>query len=111
MKIILIIFFVLLQIIFFTHNGITEDWKKKLEEGGYIKTEEERKREFEEKQYEWEQQRIENEKKEEEMREERENLENTAEIIELGDNLYKKVYYNGEEHLCIRNLYKEDECY
>ena len=73
-----VIFFFLLQIIFSTHNGITEDWTiKKLEEKGFIMSEEERKREFEEQRRETEERW---KKQEEEMKEKQEYLENTKTI-------------------------------
>ena len=103
-----VIFFFLLQIIFSTYSGITEEWTiKKLEEKGYIKSEEERKREFEEQRREREERW---KKQEEEMKEEREYLENTKTIKDEGDGVYRKIYKNGSQYLCIKHQLGYEIC-
>ena len=107
-----VIFFFLLQIIFSTYNGITEEWtRKKLEEKGYIKSEEEFKREFkreiEERSREW---KRELEEREKEMKEEREYLENTKTIKDEGDGVYRKIYENGSQYLCTKQSLGYEIC-
>ena len=99
-----VIFFFLLQIIFSTHNGITEDWTiKKLEEKGYIKSEEEWKRELEE-------QRREREEKKKEEQEYQEYLENTKTIKDEGNGVYRKIYEDGSQYLCIKQSLGDEIC-
>ena len=96
-----VIFLFLLQIIFSTHNGITEDWTiKKLEEKGYIKSEEEWKRELEEQRRE----------REEKKKEEQEYLENTKTIKDEGNGVYRKIYEDGSQYLCIKQSLGDEIC-
>ena len=89
-----VLFVFLLQIIFLTPYGLTEektyDWSKKSEELMKEMKEERKEREEDRKE------------REEEMKEEQEYLENTKTIKDEGDGVYRKIYENGKEYLCIR---------
>ena len=90
-----VLFVFLLQIIFLTPYGLTEektyDWSKKSEE--LVKEREEERKE-----------------REEEMKEEQEYLENTKTIKDEGDGVYRKIYENGKEYLCIRESSGDELC-
>ena len=103
-----VIFFFLLQIIFLSQKGVTEEWTiEKLREKGFVKSEEEFKREMEERGREWERELKE---REEEMKEEREYLENTKTIKDEGDGVYRKIYENGSQYLCIKQSLGYEIC-
>ena len=103
-----VIFFFLLQIIFLSQKGVTEEWTiEKLREKGFVKSEEEFKREMEERGREWERELKE---REEEMKEEREYLENTKTIKDEGDGVYRKIYENGSQYLCTKQSLGYEIC-
>jgi len=103
-----VIFFFLLQIIFLSQKGVTEEWTiEKLREKGFVKSEEEFKREMEERGREWERELKE---REEEMKEEREYLENTKTIKDEGDGVYRKIYEDGSQYLCIKQSLGYEIC-
>lgn len=107
-----VIFFFLFQIIFLIPYGLAEektyDWSKKSD---WPKTAEEylkdRQKEWEEAEYlrekEWKE-------KQEEMKEEREYLENTKTIKDEGDGVYRKIYKNGRQYLCIKQSLGYEIC-
>ena len=101
-----VLFFFLFQIIFLIPYGLTEektyDWSKKGEE--YMK---EREKEWKEEQYEREK---EWKKKQEEKKEEQEYLENTKTIKDEGDGVYRKIYEDGSQYLCIKQSLGDDIC-
>ena len=90
-----VLFVFLLQIIFLTPYGLAEekpyDWSKKSEE--LVKEREEERKE-----------------REELMKEEQEYLENTKTIKDEGDGVYRKIYKNGKEYLCIRESSGNELC-
>ena len=103
-----VIFFFLLQIIFLSQKGVTEEWTiEKLREKGFVKSEEEYKREMEERIKEWRELR---EREEEMMKEEREYLENTKTIKDEGDGVYRKIYENGSQYLCTKQSLGYEIC-
>ena len=94
-----VLFFFLLQKIFLTPYGLTEEKTYDL----YKTSEEQRKLDQERRDKEWKE-------KQEEMKEKKEYLENTKTIKNEGNGVYRKIYEDGSEYLCIRQSLGDDLC-